>query len=295
METVATARGVAFRVSATAFALTIAKVVVGVLSGSLSVLSSALDSAGDTVASFVNFLFIRIAEKPPDEDHPFGHGKAEHLASLFQGALLFAGAAFLGVKAVERLHEPQPVEASVAAIGTMVISTIVSTAIARYLQRSAARRDSSALAADGLHYASDVAANIASVVGLMLVKSTGKPAYDAVIAVAIAGWIAWNAVKVIWHAVSDLMDRALPEAETATIIHTIEQTHPSVLGYHHLRTRRAGGIRFVEFELWIDRTVSFELAHDITEMVKDRLTETLPRSIITIHTEPMDRSRACEL
>lgn len=295
MEPVATARGVAFRVAATAGVLALAKIIIGVLSGSLSVLSSALDSAGDTLASFVNFLFIRIAEKPPDDDHPFGHGKAEHLASLFQGVLLLSGSGYLGVKAVERLHEPKPVEASVVAIGTMAVSTIASIVIARYLQQSAARRNSSALAADGLHYSSDVMANIAAAVGLVLVKITGKATYDAVIAIPIAVWIGWNAAKVIWHAVSDLMDRALPEAETATIIHTIEQTHPSVLGYHHLRTRRAGGIRFVEFELWIDRTVSFEVAHDITELVKERLTEALPRSTITIHTEPMDRSRACEL
>lgn len=295
MEQPRSARGVAFRVAGTAAALSIAKIAIGIMSGSLSVLSSALDSVGDTLASFVNFLFIRIAEKPPDEDHPFGHGKAEHLASLFQGVLLLSGAAFLAVKAVERLHDPQPVDASVVAIATMLLSTVASVAIAGYLQRSAASQDSSALAADGLHYSSDVAANIATAVGLILVKLTGRPAYDSVIAIPIAVWIGWNAAKVIWDAVSDLMDRALPAREVDTIIHTIEKSHSSVLGYHHLRTRRAGGLRFIEFELWIDRDVSFDVAHDITEMVKGRIEEAFPRSIITIHSEPMNRTRGCEL
>jgi cation diffusion facilitator family transporter len=278
---------VALRVTAAAATLALFKAVVGVLTGSLALLSSALDSIGDALASGVNFVFLTIAAKPPDSDHPFGHGKAENLAALFEGLVMLTGSIILIVEAVRHIVDPKPVHISAAAIVVMIISIIVSAVLTRYLNTHASREESSALEADALHYNSDVVANIATLASLIASRMLDLPMLDSIFAIVIAFWIAATALRLFWNAGNDLMDRALPEAEVAAIVEAIEKSDPAVLGYDNLRTRRAAGVRFIEFELWIDRTVSFELAHEITERIKTRIRDAFPRVMIAVHTEPV--------
>ena len=148
------ARRVALNVAGAALLLASAKAAVGLAAGSIAVLSSALDSAGDMFASFANFLFITLAAKPPDESHQFGHGKAEHLAAMLQGAILLAGAVTLGIEAFNRLKHPKPVESGVVAISMMVVSIAATFVVTTYLKRNAVRSESTALASDALHYPS---------------------------------------------------------------------------------------------------------------------------------------------
>jgi ferrous-iron efflux pump FieF len=278
---------VALNVSAAALVLAAGKGVVGVITGSIAVLSSALDSAGDALASFANFIFLTIASKPPDEDHPFGHGKAEHLAALLQGAILLAGAIVLGIRAADRIRRPVAIESSLSAVITMIVSIAATVAITAYLKKNAVRNESSALAGDALHYTSDVVANLATIAALVLVRITGNPLFDSIFGVTVAGWIAWNSLYLLWNAGNDLMDVALPDEEIAAVIEAIERTDPAVTGYRELRTRRAAGVRFIDFELCIDRSVSFEHAHDVTERVKAAIAERFPRTVVTIHAEPV--------
>jgi ferrous-iron efflux pump FieF len=281
------ARRVALNVSIAAGAIAIAKGAVGFASGSIAILSSALDSAGDAIASLVNFALLTVASKPPDAGHPFGHGKAEHLAALFQGVLLLGGSAALGWSAVSRIGEPKPVDASLLALATMIVSIVATVAITRYLRSNAAREESVALEGDALHYSSDVLANLATIVALVAIRLTGNPLFDSILGIAVAIWIAWNALNLGWNAANDLMDRALPGDDIESIIGAIEASDPAVLGYRHLRTRRAAGVRFVDFELCIDSSVSFEHAHELSEQVKARIRRSFPRTVITIHAEPM--------
>jgi ferrous-iron efflux pump FieF len=281
------ARRTALHVSLAALLLAAAKAAAGLLSGSVAVLSSALDSAADALASFANYLFLRLASKPPDEDHPFGHGKAEHLAALFQGALLFGGAVMLCIRAVERIRNPAPIESGVVAIVTMIGSIFVTIGIAAYLRRNAARSGSAALSGDALHYTSDIAANLATIGALILVRVTGNVLFDAIFGVMVAGWIAWNSVYLIWNAANDLMDVSLPYEEIAAVVQAIERADPAVVGYRELRTRRAAGVRFIEFELLIQRSASFEHAHDVTEKVKAAIRSRFDRSVVTVHAEPV--------
>ncbi len=291
MEAVETnARRVALRVSGAALLLAIAKLVVGLAAGSIAVLSSALDSAGDSIASFANFIFLTVAAKPPDDDHHFGHGKAEHLAALLQGVIILAGGVVVGISAIRRIQTPQPVEASGVAIATMLLSMAVTVVLTTYLKRNAVKADSAALAGDALHYTSDLVANGATIVALVLVKITANPLFDSILGVTVAAWIAWNALYLIWNAGGDLMDPALPEDEIAAIIDLIEASDPNVVGHRELRTRRAAGMRFVEFELMIDRSVSFDKAHEVTELVKARIHERFPRAMIAVHAEPVDKT-----
>ncbi len=284
------ARRVALRVSGAALLMAIAKLAVGLAAGSVAVLSSALDSAGDAFASFANFIFLTIAAKPPDDDHQFGHGKAEHLAALLQGAVILAGGIVIGISAIRRIRAPQPVESSSVAIATMLLSMVMTLVLTTYLKRNAVKSDSSALAGDALHYTSDLVANGATILALVLVKITANPLYDSILGVSVAAWIAWNALYLIWHAGSDLMDPALPEDEISAIIDVIEAADPNVVGHRELRTRRAAGMRFVEFELMIDRSVSFDKAHEVTELVKSRIHERFPRAMIAVHAEPVDKT-----
>jgi len=282
------ARSVALRVSGAALLLALAKAAVGLASGSIAVLSSALDSAADMLASFANFLFITLAAKPPDENHQFGHGKAEHLASMLQGAVLLSGAVILGVQAAERIRNPKPIESGFVPIAMMVGSIVATTFVTGYLKRNAVKSESSALAADALHYTSDVVANLATIAALVIVRITHNPLFDSIFGVSVACWIGWNSLYLIWNAGNDLMDPALPDHEVATVIQAIERADPSVIEYRDLRTRKAAGVRFIEFELCIDRRVSFDRAHEATEAVKRKIQEKFPRTIITVHAEPVD-------
>ena len=272
-----------------ALLLAAAKAVVGFLGGSIAILSSALDSFSDMLASFANFIFLTVAAKPPDKDHPFGHGKAEHLATLLQGAILMTGGVLLGIRAIDRIRHPHPIEASAVAIVTMLVSIAATFGITAYLRRNAVAAESSALTGDAVHYTSDIVANIATLIALVLVHVTKNPLFDSILGISVAAWIAWNSLYLIWNAGGDLMDPALPEEEIAAIIEAIERADPAVIEYRDLRTRRAAGVRFVEFELCIDRTVSFEKAHDVTEIVKERIRAAFPRVVITVHAEPVDR------
>jgi ferrous-iron efflux pump FieF len=285
------ARRVALNVSGAALLLAAAKAGTGWAAGSIAVMSSALDSAGDALASFTNFLFLTVAAKPPDEDHQFGHGKAEHLAALLQGVILLSGGVLLGIKAIERIRHPQPIESSFVAIATMLASIAATIAITAYLKRNATRSESSALAGDALHYTSDVVSNGATIIALILVRFTGNPLFDSILGISVACWIGWNSLYLIWNAGGDLMDPALPEEEIKSIIEAIERADPSVAGYRELRTRRAAGVRFVDFELCIDRRVSFEKAHDVTELVKQRIRGVFPRVVVTVHAEPVPPAR----
>ena len=282
------ARRVALNVAGAALLLASTKAAVGIAAGSIAVLSSALDSAGDMLASFANFLFITLAAKPPDESHQFGHGKAEHLAMMLQGVILLAGAVLLGFKAADRIRHPQPIEAGVVAIVMMVLSIVATTFVTTYLKRNAVASESTALASDALHYTSDVVANLATIGALILVKYTGNPMFDSIFGVTVACWIGWNSLYLIWNAGNDLMDPSLPGHEVATVISAIERADPAVVKYRDLRTRKAAGVRFIEFELCIDRRVSFDRAHELTESVKQKIRERFPRTIITVHAEPVD-------
>jgi ferrous-iron efflux pump FieF len=283
----ANARRVALNVSAFALLLALAKGGVGFAAGSIALLSSALDSAGDMLASFANFVFLTIAAKPPDADHHFGHGKAEHLAALLQGTILLTGGIFLGVRAYERIRNPVPIESSFVAIAVMVASIGATVAITTYLKRNATRSESTALEADSMHYTSDVISNAATIVALILVRVTGNPLFDSLLGVSVACWIGWNSLYLIWNAANDLMDRALPGDDIAAIIEAIEKTHPAITGYRDLRTRRAAGVRFIDVELLIDSRVTFEKAHEVTELVKDRIGTAFPTVVINAHAEPV--------
>jgi cation diffusion facilitator family transporter len=271
----------------TAAFLILLKAGAGWLTGSVSVLASLLDSTMDIFASTINYIAVRAASKPADEDHAYGHGKAESLAGLFQAVVIGISGVFLIAEAVRRLVKPQPTSSEWIGVATMLIAMAASAALVFRLRRVAAQTDSTALAADALHYATDIYINAGVLAALVLSALTGWSYADPIISIAIAIYILWSAFQVARDSINALMDQRLPpetEEQIADIISRFRSE--GVLGFHDLRTRRSGPGRFVDLHLEIDRTKSFQEAHDVAVKVLRAIERDLPRTKVHVHSDP---------
>lgn len=267
------------------------KVVTAWLTGSLSVLASLLDSAMDIIASVINFYAVRAASAPPDEDHRYGHGKAESLAGLFQSAVITASGIYLVVEAVERLYRPFETSMEWLGVGTMLVAAAASALLVRRLKAVSRQTDSPALNADAAHYTSDVFTNGAALVALLVVATTGFRLADPVISLAISGYILWSAAGVARESIHVLMDRKLPPEVDEKVARVVESFRPQgVVGFHELRTRRSGALKFIDMHLEVERDLSLVDAHDLTVKVLRAIESEIPRSRVQIHTDPADET-----
>jgi cation diffusion facilitator family transporter len=261
----------------------------GWLTGSISVLASLLDSAMDVFASLLNYIAVRAASRPADEDHYYGHGKAESLAGLFQSVVIGASGLFLIWEAVRRLLTPQKTKAEWIGVVTMVVAIAVSAALVRRLRRVAAETESPALASDALHYVTDVYINLGVLLALIITRITGWTQADPIISIAIAIYILWSAVYVARESIDILMDRGLPVDVNEKVADIVAKYKgEGVLGFHNLRTRRSGSQRFVDLHLEVQRQKPFEEAHDLTVKVLREIEAEIPRVSVHIHTDPAD-------
>src|ERR1044071_4841284 len=278
----------AARLSVAAAAFLIAlKTLTGVLTGSISVWASLLDSAMDIFASIINYFAVRAASAPPDEDHRYGHGKAESLAGLFQSFVICASGLVLLWEAVRRVITPRPTMSEWLGVGTMAIACGVSFALVARLRSVARKTDSPALNADAVHYATDVYTNGAALFALLLVALTGWTLADPLISLLISGFILWSAVDVARDSVNVLMDRRLPRDTDAKVAAVVERFRDEgVVGFHDLRTRRSGSLKFIDLHLEVEADQTLQQAHDLTVRVIDAIKKEVPRSRVQIHTDP---------
>jgi len=265
--------------------LTLAKLVVGLLASSVSVLAEAIHSATDLLASWIAFFSVRVADRPADEGHPYGHGKVESLSGMAEAVLIFGAAAYLIYEAVAKLVTrvaPHRVDIGIAVMG---ISVIVNSLVARHLFCVARRTDSLALEADAEHLRTDVYTSFGVLVGLILVKTTGRSFFDPLAAIVVALMIVRAAWRLTRGAVASLMDAQLSEGETDAIRRILD-SEPAVRGYHKLRTRKSGSVRHVDAHVLMDDHLTLLEAHALTESLEDRIRAELPHAEITLHTEP---------
>ena len=270
---------------ATAILLLIVKLVVWRVSGSVSLLASVLDSAMDALASGVNLLAVHHALVPADREHRFGHGKLEPLAGLGQSLFIFASALSLCWNAVDRLRNPQPVQAGLAGIAVMVFAIVVTLILVRYQRHVIARTASTAVGADSLHYASDVLMNAAVIVSLAASSWLGWTIVDPLFGMVVAVLIGRGAWKIGHDSVQLLMDREFPDDERRNIAAIVKQ-HPEVKGMHDLRTRHAGLQAFIQFHLELDGEMSLVHAHQICDDVEATLLQHFPGAEILVHIDP---------
>ncbi|MDG6882218.1 Ferrous-iron efflux pump FieF [Phocoenobacter uteri] len=260
------------------------KIAVWWITDSISILAAMTDSLLDVCASVMNILVLRFALKPADDNHSFGHSKAESLAALAQGTFITGSALFLLLHGIQRLYDPQAVHQTELAIIVSVISIILTAGLVLYQYRVLKLVQSPVIQADILNYQTDILMNIAILIAMGL-DLYGFIYADAIFAIAIALYILVNAIKVAWEAVQMLLDRALPEEEINQIWEIVEH-HPDVLSIHDLKTRRAGAVRFIQLHMELDDHLSLVEAHEITDSLEKKLLSAFPLSEVILHQEP---------
>ncbi|EGY33239.1 ferrous-iron efflux pump FieF [Aggregatibacter actinomycetemcomitans serotype e str. SC1083] len=272
----------------TALILIVVKGIAWWQTGSVSMLASITDSMLDLLASFMSMLILRFALMPADHNHSFGHGKAESLASLVQSAFISGSAIFLLLQGIHRFNSPQTLTNTSLGIVVTLFSIFATALLVLYQTRVIKQTDSLAIKADQLHYQTDLLMNVAILISLGL-SAYGVLLADAVFAILIALYILLNAAKMLFYSVQLLLDQMLPlqEIEQINALLSAEiAVDRRILGFHALRTRRSGAIRFIQFHLELADELSFIDAHDITEHLERQLQRLFPRSDIVIHPEP---------
>lgn len=256
-------------------------------SGSVALLSDAAESLVNVAAALAVMISLRIAQLPPDYEHPYGHRKAEYLSSAFEGSLILVAAGAIIVSAGTRLANPQGLEAPLIGVGVALLATLCNGFGAWWLGRLAQRTGSVALASNSRHIWTDVWTSVGVVVAVLLVSVTGWLRLDPIIALLVGLNIVREGWRVMSNAFSDLLDARLPEAEETLILDVLNAT-PQVEGYHRLRSRRSGTARFAEVDVFVDPAMTVGEAHDLISSLETQLQGPLPGLITTIHVEPLE-------
>jgi|WetSurMetagenome_2_1015567.scaffolds.fasta_scaffold79695_3 ferrous-iron efflux pump FieF len=272
----------------TASVLAVAKLIVGFLTGSLAILATAVDSLMDVACSGLNAYFLRIAAEGPDDEHAFGHGKAEALSGVIQATIISLGGVWLIGRGVRRLLSPEVIASPGAGMTVTAAALAVSLALVWYLRREARATQSIALHADAFHYVTDIATNTVAGGALLIYRFTGWQWVDPVASLLIALYIIRASIDILREAADELLDRGLPRSVEDEVKTMLKGFAPEVRGYRSFRSRRAGGTQFFEFDLLVERSTTFERAHDLAETAVNRIRERHGRDTqVMVHTDPV--------
>lgn len=272
----------------TAAVLIVLKTATGLLTGSISVWASLLDSVTDIIASVINYLVIRIAARPADEDHTYGHEKAESLGALCQALIISVSGSLIIWGAINRILKPVAPDAAWLGIGSMFISMMISFALVRRLRRVARETNSPAIQSDAAHYATDIGTALSALIALLLVTLTGWKLADPIISIGISLYILWSAAGIARHSVDILMDRHIGTDADAQIARIVSNyRNEGVRGFHKLRSRYSGAQRFIDLHLEVDENKTFREAHDLTVLVIRAIEAEIPQVSVHIHTDPV--------
>jgi ferrous-iron efflux pump FieF len=252
---------------------------------SVALLGSLADSALDVVASLVTLFGVRVAAMPADDDHRFGHGKAESLAALVQVGIIAVSAIGIGWRAVERLLAGEATRQAEYGIAVSLVAIAATLALLAY-QRSVIRRTGSvAIQADHVHYQNDLLLNLSVIAALLLDENLGLTGADPLFGMAIAAWLLFGAVRASRVAIDQLMDKEWPEERRIAFARAAGD-HPASRGVHDLRTRTSGAHQFAQFHIWVDPRMSVAEAHDVMEEIEARLALDFPGVEVLIHLDP---------
>ena len=252
---------------------------------SVAMLGSLADSALDLVASLVTLFGVVYAAMPADDDHRFGHGKAEAIAAIVQVVLIALSAFALVVRSIQQWMEDAPVGEAPVGIGVSLVAIALTFALLAWQRFVLARTGSVAIRPDHVHYQGDLLLNLAVIAALVLQTQFGLGKADAVFGLGIAAWLAYGAWDASKEAVDHLMDREWPEEKRRAFVERAA-THPELSNLHDLRTRTAGNRDFVQFHVDLPGSMSVRAAHDIIDRVEDDLLEAFPGTELLIHIDP---------
>lgn len=268
-----------------ALVLIIGKLIALLMTGSISVMASLVDSLMDAAASAINLVAVRWSLLPADEEHRYGHGKAESLAGLAQASFIAGSAFFLVVHGVERLRNPLPIHAAQTGVIMMGGAIAITIGLLVYQHYVIKKTNSTAIRADALHYATDVLTNLGTITALFL-AGYGWTHLDPIIAILIAGYIFYSAYRIGRDAVHMLMDRELPQ-EVREQIKQIALSPPQVKGVHDIRTRQSGQTMLIQLHLELEDDVPLLKAHGIGKAVEKEILRSWPEADVIIHQDPV--------
>ena len=266
--------------------LIVTKAIAWWLSGSISMLAGLTDSLLDGVTSFLNLLAVHYALRPADDDHRYGHGKAESLAGMAQALFIAVSAVLIAFQAIERLKNPEPIGAPWIGIGVIVFSLVMTVALLALQHRVVKATGSNAVHADSLHYRSDLMLNGSILVALVM-ASFGWPQLDAWFGLGIAAYILWSAVQIARQSFSVLMDEELP-TEVSERMLALACSVPGVLGAHDLRTRISGNIWYVQLHLELPGELSLSVAHGLSDRAAEAIESVYPQAEVLVHADPQE-------
>ncbi len=281
----ATARNAALASVGVAGGLTLLKAGAAWATGSVAVLGSFADSGLDLVASLITLGGVAWAARPADNDHRFGHGKAEALAALAQAALMIASVGLIAWAAAHRLASPAPPAEPTIAIAVSAVAIAVTLALLGLQRRAIDATNSVAIRSDRAHNRADLAVNIAVIVAVGLEAFAGLSGADALFGLGIAAWLGLSGARAGSEAIDLLMDKEWPEAQRQRLL-CVAAAHPLVRGVHDLRTRGSGQHHFAQFHIWVDPDMTVGDAHDVVDAVEACVRRAFPGVGVLVHVDP---------
>lgn len=264
------------------------------LTGSVGLLSDAAESIVNLVAAIVALVALRVAAQPFDEEHHFGHSKAEYFSAAIEGIMIFIAAAFILWTSVMRFLNPVPLENVGIGLGISVAASAINGIVAVVLGRAGRAHRSITLVADGKHLMTDVWTSAGVVVGVLLVALTGRLQLDPVIAFLVGCNIIWTGWHLVAQSVDGLMDRALSTAEHDRLTAILDGFDPGQVRFHSVRTRAAGHARFISMHVLLPGTWTIQQGHDLVEQLETQLVAEFEHAQVLTHMEPMEDSRSYE-
>jgi ferrous-iron efflux pump FieF len=271
---------------AVASTLIIAKAVAWWLSGSVSLLAGLTDSLLDGAASFLNLLAVHYALRPADDDHRYGHGKAEALSGMAQALFIAVSACLIGFQAVERIQNPEPIGSPGLGIAVMLLSLVLTFALLTFQHKVIKETGSAAIRADSLHYRSDMLLNMGILLALVLAWF-GWQQLDAWFGLSISLYILWSAFQIARETVSVLMDQELP-VDVSDRMLKLACSVPGVLGAHDLRTRISGNHWFVQLHLELPGSLTLSVAHGLCDQAAAAINSEYPKAEVLVHADPQE-------
>jgi cation diffusion facilitator family transporter len=271
-------------------ALVVIKLGIGFLMGSVSVLSEAIHSGLDLLASIIAYYAVGKAGKPADERHPYGHGKWENVSGVVEALLILAAALYILYEAGMRLTKGSQVEHLGLGAAVMAVSSIVNWFMSAYLFKVAKKTRSIALEADAWHLRADVYTSVGVLVGLVAISLTGIGRIDSIAAIAVALLIIKSSVDLTKNAIRDIFDERLPAEDEGKIMEVLSRHEGECVGFHRLRSRKSGSIRFIDLHLVVPKRWSIEEAHELSDTIETEILENLSSTQVIIHIDPCSKS-----
>lgn len=258
------------------------------LTGSIGLLSDALESLANLATAIVALRALVVASLPADEEHAYGHTKAEYFSSGFEGALILVAAVIIGWTAVDRLLHPAPLERVGVGLLISLVASAVNLGVARVLFRVARRHHSIALEADADHLMTDVWTSVGVMIGVGLVALTGWSALDPIVALVVAANITRIGISLVRRSMHGLLDAGLAPDARAAIARVLEEYQAGGIGFHALRTRQAGARAFISVHVLVPGDWTVHRGHELAERIEADLRRAVPRAVAFTHLEPLE-------